>query len=287
MTINDIEKLFLPTSLYVSKEDKDTELLSKYQKKMEKNEYIIVTFDQIDIEGNCYKVIGQITIIMHAEKEYSDFQRSDILTQAICVKIIEVDFKQKIIYVSNRQAREEQKPEIIKEINKRLIRNEEVKIMGRIVKIHKKIVKGEERDVGVWLDLCGVGILGYIPIKFWGDTYVTKLNHVAMGKVIATTVIGKKNKTKHAIFHYECMYQNECNHGEEIQRYYKNDLIEFECAECKKSLWMGKILGTNEVCYGNYAKKVPMISGLTYKGKVNAITIKGYKINVVQVQVNI
>lgn len=283
MTINEIETLFLPTMDQVHEKENDLELLTEYQRRMEKNEYITVNFDRVDIEGNCYKVVGQLMMIMRAEREYSAFQRSNLLTQSICVKIIEIDLIQKIIYVSNHQAREEQKPEIVKEINRRLSNKEEVNLMGRVIKIHKDILKGEERDLGVWLDLCGVGISGYIPIKYWKDTYITKLD-VPIGEVITTTVIGKKNKTKHTIFHYQCMYQNEHDSVKEIRKYRKNEIVEFECRECKKSLWIGSLQGTKEVCFGNY-DKIPMIPGLTYKGTIHTITKKGYNIKVVQVNI--
>lgn len=275
MTIEEIETLFLAEEKQENKNDFME--LQTFQSIMKLHQYMNIIFDRSDPEGNLTKQEGNIVIRMDAKTEYTPMNGAKFLTNPIAVKILAIDAENKIVYVSSRQAREEQRPALLREINERLRNGERVEVMGKLIKLHKRIMRGEERCFGVWVDICGVGIPGFIAIQNWSNHFVTQID-ASIGDIIQTTIIRRKPKTANSIVHYECSHKEFTDCFIPMPA---GEKIEVLCLECNRSMWIGKS-ETFPYCYGNYPKSVAVMPGFPYEGNILKRTSIGIKVELLE-----
>lgn len=273
--LKDIELLFL-AEVNGAREIPEENNLLVYKEKMIKNELINIMFEQADISGNLFKREGGVTIRMNAEYDAAAFQSSKNLTNSLCVKIIAVNEESKTVFVSHRKAKEEMKPAILCELNQCLKAGTSVAVMGRVLRVQKKATYGEEIQVGVWLDLCGVGIAGFVPIKDWEYAYVKDLEEKAVyGDIIKIKINGKKLRSKSTLSHFICSHK-EFNMAENFPILLQiNDTIIVSCTTLRKQNWIGTIDDVREYnnisFQGNYTNTVQIIPGMKYQGTITKI----------------
>ncbi len=180
--------------------------LGRYRSAMENGEYLSVSFARVDAEGNLSMVDGDVTVCMAADqingRPYDLRFKAQKLEGSYVVKVVRVEPESKKAWVSHQQARMEKRPGIMRELDRRLNlkRKPPIKVKGRVVRIQSKREAGEEKDVGVWLDLCGVGILGYVHISNWRPTYTSELrSEVRYGDVLEVLVQEKRGYSSSGI----------------------------------------------------------------------------------------
>lgn len=258
MTLEEIEKFFLPVINNLETEPEENSNLEtqlmEYYEKYNRNEYLLVQFDRGNREGIFEKVIGLVTIRMEA-KNLGTLP----LRQQICCKIVDIN-DSGIINVSNLEARKEQKPAILTELNQALQLTGAVTVKGKIIQLHKRIISGEERTLGAWLDICGVGIPGFLAYRFWA--LPEKLNEKLLGKTIEVVIFEKKQRTKHTILHYECRMPDMVKINDNLI----GSSIQVQCTERTRTMWYGTC--DAGICYGNYPKDMLVLPGFQYEGEI-------------------
>lgn len=154
--------------------------MKKYEQAYRSGEYMMLSFAKADsVTGDLSLIDEDITVIMPADqisgKPYDLKFRAQKLDDIYCVRIMSIDNANRIVYVSHQEARLEKRPEIEAVLERNVKENTPVAVKGKVLKIQTRNVNGEQVDSGVWLDLCGVGIPGFVYIGNWKKTFTENL----------------------------------------------------------------------------------------------------------------
>lgn len=283
--------------------------LEKYRQLMEQGEYMQISFEKVNGDGTLSRVEDGVVICMAPQEingeAYDLRYKSQKLADIYYVRVVEVDEAADTVWVSHNEARKDKRPEIEAEINKRLSakKKQAIRVKGKVIRIQTKMVKGESVDTGVWLDLCGVGILGFVYIGDWAQTFTPALKGtVAYGDVVEVRVNEKKVKKQKRgdVVYYACsrkeLAENPWEQMELEEKYHVGDIVRIKCLSLKKGHWFGEINGLKDIQvfteYPSAARNFPIIAGMEYMGKIyymntkerslkarvfQALTLEGYE----------
>lgn len=270
--------------------------LGKYKKQMENGEYIQLSFEKANADGTLSKVIEDGVVICMAPEEingevYDLRYKSQKLADTYYVRIVKVDETAGVVWVSHNEARKDKRPEIETEINKRLAskREQVIKVKGKVIRIQTKMVQGESVDTGIWLDLCGVGILGFVYIGDWAQTFTPALKGtVFYGDVVEVCIKEKKIwQQKHRdVSYYACsrkeLVENPWEQMALEEKYHVGDIVRIKCLSLKKGHWFGEINGLKDIQvfteYPSASRDFPIIPGMEYMGKIYYINAKEHSL---------
>ena len=284
--------------------------LERYKKLMDTGEYMQMAFEKAGADGTLSKVDKDIIICMASDEitgdPYDLRYKSQKLADVYYVKVVRVDDESRTVWVSHNEARKDKRPEIEEEINNRLKkdnRNANLRVKGKVIRIQSKTVDGESIDTGVWLDLCGVGILGFVYIGDWANTFTSALKGtVSYGDVVEVYIREKKvrKQRKQDITYYACsrkeLVEDPWEQKSLEEKYHVGDIVRIKCLSLKKGHWFGEINGLEDIQvfteYPSSARDFPIIPGMEYMGKIyymntkerslkarvfQALTLEGYE----------
>lgn len=265
--------------------------LEKYRQQMESGEYMQISFEKANADGTLSKVEDGVVICMAPEEingeAYDLRYKSQKLADTYYVRVVEVDETADIVWVSHNEARKDKRPEIEAEINKRLSakRKQIIRVRGKVIRIQTKMVQGESVDTGVWLDLCGVGILGFVYIGDWAQTFTPALKGtVSYGDVVEVCIREKKirNQKQRDVVYYACsrkeLVENPWEQMALEEKYHVGDIVRIKCLSLKKGHWFGEINGLKDIQvfteYPSASRDFPIIPGMEYMGKIYYMNTK-------------
>ena len=213
--------------------------------------------------------------------------KSQKLADSYYVRVVSVDEENSVVWVSHNKARVEMRPGVEEEINNRLKDKKSgmVRVKGKVIRIQSKIVQGESTDTGVWLDLCGVGILGFVYIGDWAQTFTPMLRgEVSYGDVIEVCVKERKirKQKKKDIVYYACSRKELADNPWEkkslTDKYHVGDIVRIKCLSLKEGHWFGEINGLKDIQvfaeYPSAARHFAIIPGMEYMGKIYYMNTK-------------
>lgn len=268
---------------------KDGKQLEKYKKQMESGEYIQMVFEKAEADGTLSRVEDDVRICMAPQEisgEVYDLRyKSQKLADLYYVRVVAVDESSSTVWVSHNRARQDMRPDIEAEINQRLKSGKDVRVKGKVLRVQSKTVKGESIDTGVWLDLCGVGILGFVYIGDWAPTYTPMLRGaVSYGDVIEVCVKEKKvqKQKKRDVTYYACSRRELVDNPWDLksleEKYHVGDIVRIKCLTLKEGHWFGEINGLKDIQvfaeYPSSSRKFTIIPGMEYMGKIYYMNTK-------------
>lgn len=291
-------------------QEKENSVLERYKRQMESGEYMQIVFAKAEIDGTLSKVEQDVMICMRADEitgEIYDLRfKSQKLADTYYVKVVEIDENSRTVWVSHNAARLDTRPQIEAEINKRLKKEgikHSIRVKGKVIRIQTKTVDGQNSDTGVWLDLCGVGILGFVYIGDWANTFTPALKGlVSYGDVVEVSIMEKKiwKQKKRDVIYYTCsrkeLVEDPWENKSLEQKYHVGDIVRIKCLSLRKGHWFGEINGLKDIQvfteYPSSARDFPIIQGMEYMGKIyymntkerslkarvfQALTLEGYE----------
>lgn len=275
----------------LSEEGDKSSRLMKYRQQMEQGEYRQISFEKVNADGTLSKVEEGVIICMAPEEingEVYDLRyKSQKLADTYYVRVVAVDEDAATVWVSHNEARKDKRPEIEAEINKRLSakRKQAIRVKGKVIRIQTKMVQGENMDTGVWLDLCGVGILGFVYIGDWAQTFTPALKGlVAYGDVVEVCINERKvrKQKRGEVVYYACsrreLTENPWEQMALEEKYHVGDIVRIKCLSLKKGHWFGEINGLTDIQvfteYPSAARDFPIIPGMEYMGKIYYLNTK-------------
>ena len=236
------------------------EHLKKFITRMENGEYFRIVFEKAEADGTLSKVEDNVVIRMEPQEINGDAYdlryKSQKLADPYYVRVVSVDEESSVVWVSHNRARQEMRPGIEEEINSRLKDKKSgmVRVKGKVIRIQSKTVQGESIDTGVWLDLCGVGILGFVYIGDWAQTFTPMLRgDVSYGDVIEVCVKEKKvrKQKKKDLVYYACSRKELADNPWEkkslTDKYHVGDIVRIKCLSLKEGHWFGEINGLKDI----------------------------------------
>lgn len=276
-------ELFLGTTMLRSDSANSsaTDGFEKYEDMQQKETFFNVKFDRVDRKGNFYFTDGIITVMMESKevtgRQYDLKFKSDKLAEEYCVMVKKVDRNERVVYVSHFAAKEKVRPEIEKEIQTSLEKGEAVRVKAKINRIYSSVVDEIKSDRGVWVDICGVGIPGYIHIGDWARTFTPVLrDRVRYGDVIEVVVKEKRMRAKTQLVYYACsrkeLVEDPWQSPSLTENYHVGDLVRITCLSTHDNYWFGQIKGLNDIqILGEYPSmdhQFVILPGMEYMGKI-------------------
>ncbi len=284
------------------------EHLRKFINRMESGEYFQIVFEKAEADGTLSRVEDDVVIRMEPQEINGDAYdlryKSQKLADPYYVRVVSVDEESSVVWVSHNRARVEMRPGIEEEINNRLKDKKSgmVRVKGKVMRVQSKIVQGESVDTGVWLDLCGVGILGFVYIGDWAQTFTPMLRgEVSYGDVIEVCVKERKvrKQRKNDVVYYACSRKELADNPWEkkslTDKYHVGDIVRIKCLSLKEGHWFGEINGLKDIQvfaeYPSASRRFAVIPGMEYMGKIyymntnerslkarvfQALTLEGY-----------
>lgn len=267
------------------------EKLEKYIQMMESGEYMQIAFEKVDANGTLSKVKDGVTVRMASSEisgeAYDLRYKSQKLADTYYVRVVDVDKAGSVVWVSHNEARRDKRPEIEDEINRRLAskKNSDIRVRGKVIRVQSRTVQGENVDTGVWLDLCGVGILGFVYIGDWAQTFTPSLRGtVSYGDVVEVLVKEKRTRKQKRgdVAYYACsrkeLVENPWDRLELEEKYHVGDLVRIKCLSLKEGHWFGEINGLEDIQvfteYPSAAHDFRIIPGMEYMGKIYYLNAK-------------
>lgn len=264
--------------------------LEKYRALMESGEYMQINFEKVDADGTLSKVEENVLIQMKPDEitgeAYDLHYKSQKLADVYYVRVINIDEGSHTVWVSHNAARMDKRPELEQEINRRLENKEPIiRVKGKVLRIQTKMVNGESTDIGVWLDLCGVGILGYVYIGDYANTYTSALKGlIGYGDILEVNIKEKKVRTQRnkQVTYYTCsrkeLIENPWDQKSLQEKYHEGDIVRIKCLTLREGHWFGEINGLNIQVFTEYPSAIhnfPIIPGMEYMGKIYHMDVKG------------
>lgn len=257
--------------------------MKKYELAYKSGEHIMLSFERADsITGDLSLVDEDITVIMPADqisgKPYDLKYRAQKLEQVYCVKVVGIDAANKLVHVSHHAARLEMRPKIEEELNKCLSAKTKTPILvkGKVLKIQTKMVDGVSTDIGVWLDLCGVGIPAYIYVGDWKKTYTESLRGKAKYGDIVDVIVMERVERNKGMYYYSCsrkeLVQDPWENLKLNEKYHKGDIVKIRCISKKENHWFGEINGLEDIQvfaeYPSSKHNFSIVPGMEYMGTI-------------------
>lgn len=257
--------------------------IHKYEQAYQSGENLMLSFAKADsVTGELSLVDEDITVIMPSDqisgKSYDLRFRAQKLEDVYCVKVTGIDAAGKRVYVSHQAARLEKQPEIEAELQKCLASKDftPVIVKGKVLKIQTKMVDGEAIDTGVWLDLCGVGIPGFIHISNWKITFTESLRGKTSYGDIVDVLITERVERRNGMFYYACsrkeLAKDPWESRELNEKYHKGDIVKITCLSKRENHWFGEINGLEDIQvfveYPSQKHNFPIVPGMEYMGTI-------------------
>lgn len=269
--------------------------LEKYIQMMERGEYMQLSFEKVDASGTLSKVMDGVTIRMSSKEingeAYDLRYKAQKLADIYYVRVVDIDRGGSVVWVSHNEARRDKRPEIEEEINRRLSSKEkqEIRVRGKVIRIQHRTVNGESVDTGVWLDLCGVGILGFVYIGDWAQTFTPSLRGVvSYGDVVEILVKERRTRKQKRgdVPYYSCsrkeLVENPWDSLSLEEKYHVGDLVRIKCLTLKEGHWFGEINGLENIQvfteYPSAAHDFRIIPGMEYMGKIYYMNTKEHSL---------
>lgn len=168
--------------------------IAYYKEIMDKKEKLNIMFSVIDKYDNLLAYAGEITIKL-LNREIKGYQ-SRIYNRALClsknylVEISDVDEEEKIVYVSHAALKDSPRKQAVEKIVSLIGQNKNVRVKAEITDVFDSMEGDKMRQI-VYVDICGLGILGRIPIKEWANAYTPNLHREAVvGSVVDVIITG-------------------------------------------------------------------------------------------------
>lgn len=288
-TLQSIAGMFLGKQESRVISETNTRNLKKYEEARKNGEYMMLSFTRADaVTGDLSFVEDDVTVIMRSDqisgKPYALKFRAQKLEEQYCVKVMNVDAENRIVEVSHHAARSEKRPEIEKELDKYLSKKEQTPIIlkGKVMKVQRKKVNEEMVDTGVWLDLCGVGIPGFIYVGNWKKTFTETLQgKVAYGDIVEVMVLSKVDG-KNGMYYYSCsrkeLVEDPWDSAELHEKYHKGDIVKIKCLSKRDNFWYGEINGLPDIQvlaeYPSQKHDFSIMPGFSYLGTLYHVDIK-------------
>lgn len=180
--------------------DKDAEL-DFFEKAKEKDSTFNISFSTQNNRGDLLAYRGKWTVKMlrvdieSGRGNYDvDMFADDMRRTDYEVKVKKIDYDSKIVYVSHRIIQEKsQRNIVIKNMDKKLKKNELVIVPAKIIGVGKYKSSKDGRQFSViYVDLCGLNIIGSINIRNWANAFVPNIELEAKKGDICYVVVLKK-----------------------------------------------------------------------------------------------
>ena len=166
--------------------------ISYYKEMMEKKEKLEIMFSVIDRYDNLIAYAGEVTVKM-LNKNIRGY-RSRIHDRALClsksypVEVTAIDEGSMTVHVSHVAVKETPRKQAVERIESLLGQGKNVRVKAEITDVIDNTDSGKIRQI-VYIDICGLGILGRIPIKEWANAYTPNLKREAVAGSIVDVVI--------------------------------------------------------------------------------------------------
>ena len=166
--------------------------ISYYKEMMEKKEKLEIMFSVIDRYDNLIAYAGEVTVKM-LNKNIRGY-RSRIHDRALClsksypVEVTAIDEGSMTVHVSHVAVKETPRRQAVERIESLLGQGKNVRVKAEITDVIDNTDSGKIRQI-VYIDICGLGILGRIPIKEWANAYTPNLKREAVAGSIVDVVI--------------------------------------------------------------------------------------------------
>lgn len=255
--------------------------MKKYEQAYRSGEYMMLSFAKADsVTGDLSLIDEDITVIMPADqisgKPYDLKFRAQKLDDIYCVRIMSIDNANRIVYVSHQEARLEKRPEIEAVLERNVKENTPVAVKGKVLKIQTRNVNGEQVDSGVWLDLCGVGIPGFVYIGNWKKTFTENLRGKVFYGDIVDVLVTDRVERKNGVYYFACsrkeLVQDPWESQELNEKYHKGDIVRIRCISKRENNWFGQINGLEDIQvfaeYPSSKHNFAIVPGMEYMGTI-------------------
>ena len=174
--------------------------ISYYKEMMEKKEKLEVMFSVIDRYDNLIAYAGEVTVKM-LNKNIKGY-RSRIHDRALClsksypVEVTAIDEGSMTVHVSHVAVKETPRKQAVERIESLLGQGKNVRVKAEITDVIDNTDSGKIRQI-VYIDICGLGILGRIPIKEWANAYTPNLKREAVvGSIVDVVITGMSQSVR-------------------------------------------------------------------------------------------
>lgn len=174
--------------------------ISYYREKMEKKEKLEIMFSVIDRYDNLLAYAGEVTIKM-LNKNMRGY-KSRIYDRALClsrsfpVEVTAIDEENMTVHVSHMAVKEKPRRQAMERIMSLLGQGKNVRVKAAITDVFDNTDNGKVRQI-VYVDICGLGIPGRIPIKEWANAYTPNLKREAVvGNIVDVVITGMSQSVR-------------------------------------------------------------------------------------------
>ena len=174
--------------------------ISYYKEMMEKKEKLEIMFSVIDRYDNLIAYAGEVTVKM-LNKNIRGY-RSRIHDRALClsksypVEVTAIDEGSMTVHVSHVAVKEKPRKQAVERIESLLGQGKNVRVKAEITDVVDNTDSGKIRQI-VYIDICGLGILGRIPIKEWANAYTPNLKREAVvGSIVDVVITGMSQSVR-------------------------------------------------------------------------------------------
>lgn len=188
-----------------------------YKEMMEKKERLEIMFSVIDRYDNLIAYAGEVTVKM-LNKNIKGY-RSKINDRALClsraysVEITAIDEESMTVYVSHMAVKEIPRKQAMERIVLLLGQGKNVRVKAQITDVFDNTDSGKVRQI-VYIDICGLGILGRIPIKEWANAYTPNLKREAViGSIVDVVITGMSQSVRQDGENIKITKENEGMYG--------------------------------------------------------------------------
>lgn len=230
------------------------EILSRYETFMKEQEIFKVRFKISNSEGDLWIMDGEVKIVLPNKElngvKYNTFYRASKLKESYNVKVIMVDKEAKTVYVSHFAIKENAQKEVVAKIDALLEQNTACIVPARIVQVYPNLIV---------LNIAGLNIPGYLPIKEWSPAYVFDLNEfVKRGDLIKIAVMHKTSaggRIRKSYFNWTNRGVYECSRKLIVpdpwdnmkDTFHEGDIVEVQCTNKTDGHFHGTLNGISDL----------------------------------------
>lgn len=164
--------------------DGGNEAIGKYLEYQKKGETFTMYFELANEEGDLITHDKGCRIVLpNTEingREYDPYNRARKLTRKYKVQVIAVDKEKVEVTVSHNEVRKADNVRVVSLLNKSLEKDEHCVVPAKVIVVYNNVVI---------LDIGGLGIPGYMPIKEWSMAYTNDLRVVTQKNEIVYVAV--------------------------------------------------------------------------------------------------
>lgn len=169
----------------------DSSVKEKYEELKKNGATVSIHFDVASRDGDLFAYEDDWRIVLRNKdiygRKYDRRSRSRMINRSYSVTVREIDEDGKCIYVSHISAKQQDREKLRGILDK----EDGVRVPAKVVMV---------RMGSILVDIGGLGIPGYIPIREWSPCYTVNLYaHAKRGDVIEVAVVGKGDMSKEEI----------------------------------------------------------------------------------------